>query len=253
MPAAMKMTLYQILGIEPTASAEEVAAAHRKRIQELSVAAIRDPNRLVVLNQAKEILSDPNQRAAYDASLTRPAEARTPAAEPTFLESWGKWIALGTVALGVAAWFATRGPAPPPEVAPPLAEVTPDASEPVHSAEEQREEPLPENPAPAAAGPAEAAEATVAPASEDVHPIVGAWYCFDPVSGLGSDYRFGADGILIIESTGGGRQSYKYTVSGRGLKLADAEKARSLTIEDLTGRQMILNTGAEGRRLVCTR
>jgi hypothetical protein len=37
------------------------------------------------------------------------------------------------------------------------------------------------------------------------------------------------------------------------LTLTDPKQASTLTIEEIAGRKMILNTGAEGRRLVCTR
>ena len=65
----MKKTLYQILGVDPKASREEIEAAYNARIDELKSATLQDPNKLRVLQQSKEILSDANRRAAYDASL----------------------------------------------------------------------------------------------------------------------------------------------------------------------------------------
>jgi Mce-associated membrane protein len=60
---------YDLLGVAPDASAEEIRVAWRARIADL------DPTdrRFVVLNQAAEVLLDPARRAAYDATLA-PAE-----------------------------------------------------------------------------------------------------------------------------------------------------------------------------------
>jgi len=60
---------YDVLGVEADASAEEVRAAWKSGIADL------DPSdrRFRLLNQAAEVLLDPEQRAAYDASLAPPA------------------------------------------------------------------------------------------------------------------------------------------------------------------------------------
>jgi Mce-associated membrane protein len=67
---------YDLLGVAPGASAEEVRAAWKSGIADL------DPSdrRFHLLNQAAEVLLDPGQRAAYDASLAPAAvELRKPA------------------------------------------------------------------------------------------------------------------------------------------------------------------------------
>ena len=79
----MKKTLYQILGVDPKASAQDIAAAYSMRLEEYKVATIRDPNKLVVLQQAKEILTDATQRAAYDVSLAGRVE-RSPGERKSF-------------------------------------------------------------------------------------------------------------------------------------------------------------------------
>ncbi len=68
---------YDLLGVAPDASAKEVRAVWRAQIADL------DPTdrRFAVLNQAAEVLLDPERRAAYDAELAPRPEAR-PAAEP---------------------------------------------------------------------------------------------------------------------------------------------------------------------------
>jgi len=115
--APIKKTLYQILGVEPTASAEEIAAAYAERLAEVRAAAANDPNALVLLRQANEILSDSNQRSAYDASIIA-RSVPTPIAvdwapEPTFLQAWGKWVVLAIAVIGIGAWWATRSKSPP--------------------------------------------------------------------------------------------------------------------------------------------
>src|SRR5260221_8582463 len=103
----MKKTLYQILGVDPKASAQDIEAAYIARIDELKYATLQDPNKLRVLQQSKEILSDPSQRATYDASLSRPEASpisrpiAAPDPEPSFLQQWGKWIAAVVVVIGL--------------------------------------------------------------------------------------------------------------------------------------------------------
>ncbi|HUF19292.1 MAG TPA: DnaJ domain-containing protein [Burkholderiales bacterium] len=250
----MKKTLYEILGVDPGASMEEIAAAYKQRLQELSVATIRDPNKLVILNQARDILSDATHRAAYDASLAAPAAspAHTDDEEdPTLLQSWGKWIAAGVAVIAIGLWFTSRGTSPPAEtpLAPlpqSVAEEAPDMDDPVVFLDE---------PAESAATQLE----TTPPAADEpqqdasVHPIVGEWSCFDPVSGLSSDYDFQADGTVGIELAGSAPRSLKYQVSGSVLRLSDPAQTSTYTIEELTARRLLLNTGVEGRRLVCSR
>lgn len=75
---------YDLLDVEPDASADEVRAAWRAKIAEL------DPTdrRFARLNQAAEVLLDPARRAAYDAELDAEAAASRqsepdPALDPT--------------------------------------------------------------------------------------------------------------------------------------------------------------------------
>jgi Mce-associated membrane protein len=63
---------YDLLGVDPDASAEDIRAAWKSGIAEL------DPSdrRFRVLNQAAEVLLDPEQRAAYDASMVEEVAQR---------------------------------------------------------------------------------------------------------------------------------------------------------------------------------
>lgn len=249
----MKKTLYQILGVDPKASAQDVAAAYSKRLEEVSGATIRDPNKLVVLQQAKEILSDASQRAAYDASLTgRSARAPVEAVdelEPASLQVWGKWIVVGVVLIAVGVWWAKRDASPPalntppPKVASRTIEPT---SQPVQPADQ------PANPGDAKEAAPPAAE--VEPQDDSpTSPILGQWPCHDSISGRTSQYNFQPDGTLNIATTDGKVLTLNYGVSGKVLKLTGPNQASTFMIEELTARKMILHTGVEGRREVCER
>lgn len=69
----MKLTLYQVLGTEPDASAEEIGAAHERALAAFQQGT-QDRNQGILLRDAFEVLSDPLKRSRYDASL-RPREA----------------------------------------------------------------------------------------------------------------------------------------------------------------------------------
>jgi hypothetical protein len=239
----MKKTLYEILGVEPKATAQEINAAYIARIDELKFATLQDPNKLRVLQQSKEILSDPVQRVTYDASIS---VSEAPAVsvvqeepEHSFLRQWGKWIAAVIVLIGLFVLWPKRAATPPPVPAKQI------ASRPV--------EPAPQPAQPAAQGTAPAVTTAEPPPALPDSPVLGQWSCTDAISGRTSKYNFQQDGILRIAASDGQIADYKYELSGKVLTLTDANQASTLAVEELTTRKMILNTGAEGRRVVCTR
>ena len=240
----MKKTLYEILGVDPKATAQEINAAYIARIDELKTATMHDPNKLRVLQQSKEILSDAIQRTTYDASL---AKLETPASavsqeepEPSFLHKWGKWIAAGVVLVGLFVLWPKRAAVPPP---PPPAKRA--AAEAVLAP--QLTPPVPSTNA------ASAVSAEPPTLEVPAHPIAGEWSCIDAISGRTSRYNFQQDAILKITAGDGQIKESKYELVGKTLTLTDTAKVVTWTVEEMTTRKVILNTGAEGRRVVCTR
>ena len=68
---------YDVLDVDPAASTDEVRAAWRASIADLTPA----DRRFRLYNQAAEVLLDPERRAAYDAELAAAAEADAPHAD----------------------------------------------------------------------------------------------------------------------------------------------------------------------------
>jgi hypothetical protein len=66
----MAGTLYEVLGVAASASAEALRAAHRERVRRLHPdVASGDAAAMRTINEAWAVLSDPQRRAAYDRSL----------------------------------------------------------------------------------------------------------------------------------------------------------------------------------------
>ena len=96
-------SLYDRLGVPPEANASTLRAAYRRRARELHpdvLGAGADPTAMAELNEAWRVLSDPDRRRAYDATLGR---AEAAAARST-----------GAPRANPAPTFTTRRPAPPP-------------------------------------------------------------------------------------------------------------------------------------------
>jgi len=77
-------TWYDLLGVEPDASADEIRAAWKAAIADL------DPGdrRFRALNGAAEVLLDPEKRSEYDASLEPDEDAPTQVAPPLTRHFW---------------------------------------------------------------------------------------------------------------------------------------------------------------------
>ena len=137
----MKTTLYQLLGVDPKASVEEIRAACARRI-EAAEAAGHDANATVLLKQAFEVLTDPLRRNAYDASLAAAASGISSAnrrrdAQSAEAVSTGAWIGIVVVVaaiVGAGVWTLARRDAPKPlplQVEPKAAQPGPATAAPV--------------------------------------------------------------------------------------------------------------------------
>ena len=252
----MKKTLYQILGVDPKASRQDIEVAYNARVDELKFATLQDPNKLRVLQQSKEILSDPVQRATYDASISTPVATASAVAnkakeepEPSFLLQWGKWIAAGVVLVGLFVLWPKHVATPPPQKQP-AEQIASPTIEPAQQPAQPTSEPA-ASAVPSIAAPSAASNQP--PAVSPASPVVGEWACTDAISGRTSRYNFQQDGALGIASSEGEVQALKYEVSGMVLTLTGPKQVSTLAIEELVARKMILNAGAGGRRVVCTR
>jgi len=85
-------TYYEILGVAPDATPEEIRAAYRVLVKQYHPDVNHDPNageRFIAIQQAYETLSDPDARARYDLALRGgagagvhdPFRTRTPGGE----------------------------------------------------------------------------------------------------------------------------------------------------------------------------
>jgi hypothetical protein len=128
---ATKRTLYQILGVADDATAAEIGAAYRARLETLQSAPGGDAAGVTLVREAYQVLSNAQSRAAYDQSLAGPAPLPAPArrarAVPVEDEDsgtgWRKWAiggAIVAIALGIWWWKARHAPKPtakgPPRV-----------------------------------------------------------------------------------------------------------------------------------------
>jgi hypothetical protein len=252
----MKQTLYQILGVDSRASAQEIEAAYIARIDELKFATLQDPNKLRVLQQSKEVLSDANRRATYDASLAVPVATATIVAEeepePSFLQQWGKWIAAGVAVIVVGILLAKHSTPPAPQRPPQPAAVAQSVAPAPVSTPTPTPTPTPSPPAaPIASVAVPAAEPP--PADAPASPVAGEWLCTDAISGHDSKYNFQQNGVLRIVTNEGQASEAKYELSGKELTITDDKQVGKYTVEEFVARKMILNTGAGGRRVVCKR
>lgn len=124
--ASVRPTHYQVLGVVPEATASEIKAAYRHKIRQAhpdaggSTASSAD---VAAINEAWNVLSQPNRRASYDRSLATPPASphreREVVVPPVVHERarfpWRFVLTLiGLGAAGVILLNAVSSPAPPP-------------------------------------------------------------------------------------------------------------------------------------------
>ncbi len=127
MTRTCRHTHYDTLQVERGATGEGVRAAYRRLAQKFHPD--KHPGRsaaaavMAQLNQAYEVLSDPDQRSAYDQWLA--AQELAPVPAPRFMPDrfgWGAWLVFATTSLAVLTVgyvvLATWAPAAPAPQAP---------------------------------------------------------------------------------------------------------------------------------------
>ncbi len=83
-------THYDLLGVQPGASLEEIQRAYRLLAlrHHPDVAPDADPARMAAINGAWSVLSDPGRRRSYDEALGRPEAPARPAPPPRPESGW---------------------------------------------------------------------------------------------------------------------------------------------------------------------
>ncbi|HYD77980.1 J domain-containing protein [Ramlibacter sp.] len=110
MSAKGPASLYDVLGLSPAASAQDVRQAWRRLAQQHHPdrSDTADSEAMALINQAYEVLSDADRRARYDFGRTRsteprqPGRVRLPADRTKARLAWGAAIAVATAF--AAAW-----------------------------------------------------------------------------------------------------------------------------------------------------
>jgi S1-C subfamily serine protease len=106
-----KETLYDILELPHNAPPGDIEKAYQNRAAELrKQTAAQDPRRVALLREAREVLSDPERRAAYDRSLR--SETFLGPAETTPLPWKPIGIGVAAVVAAIALYFVLRPPPP---------------------------------------------------------------------------------------------------------------------------------------------
>jgi curved DNA-binding protein CbpA len=74
---------YEVLQVHPRAESDVIRAAYRVLARKYHPDHGGDPRRMIALNDAWDVLGDPERRAQYDASRARPGTASAPSAAGT--------------------------------------------------------------------------------------------------------------------------------------------------------------------------
>ncbi len=110
----MRKTLYQVLGVEPGATAADIAAAHQLAMRKFDSPS-HDRNEWILVREAFAVLGNPVKRAAYDQSLAAPA-APLPLRQAVDLDDavsglpWKKFLVFGLCILALLAFIRSRVP-----------------------------------------------------------------------------------------------------------------------------------------------
>lgn len=163
---ADKRSLYELLGLTDKASPEDILGAHAAMRRALDALPDSEEkhNRVVMLNDARDLLLDRRQRAGYDRRQRDRREDGRQAPPATKSPARYAGMLLAMVAVAAAGWFAGRQTAAPSPSPPARVVAVPPAPTPVPGAADKAEElaadiaallpPVPPPPVPAAVPPA---------------------------------------------------------------------------------------------------
>jgi hypothetical protein len=83
--------------------------------------------------------------------------------------------------------------------------------------------------------------------------VLGTWSCGGADAARNGQYSYARDGGVTISSGDRKPVSGHYSVSGRAIEFIVPASIYSYTVEEITEKKMVLNTGEGGLRLVCER
>ena len=89
----MDATLYDELEVSPAASTAVIEAAYRRLARDAHPDAGGDPQRMAELNTARDVLTDPERRAAYDGGLAGDPEPDPPNSRTAPRRPVSSWLA----------------------------------------------------------------------------------------------------------------------------------------------------------------
>ena len=99
-----KDTLYEVLGVHRSAQPGDIVRAYRAKRAQLLVGSAADDPQVALVHEAYEVLSDPQKRSAYDASLRGDSFLRPERAFATG-PKYGLIAAAAALVIGLLAWW----------------------------------------------------------------------------------------------------------------------------------------------------
>lgn len=100
-----KDTLYEVLGVHRSAQPGDIVRAYRTKRAQLLVGSTGDDPQSTLVHEAYEVLSDPQKRAAYDASLREDGFLRPERRAAGKAPKYGLIAAAAAVVIALLAWW----------------------------------------------------------------------------------------------------------------------------------------------------
>lgn len=257
-----RKTLYDILGVPPSASAEQIASAFRLRQAELEGRGDAARDELVAVRDAHRILVNAERRRKYDATLA----VRAPRPPPAVSHGRSR-ILLGLAVFAFIAggvfWKMRPDAAPAPQqrprgvelASPPVpAEQKPEATEEAAKSAEATSPPAATTPAPGptptAGDPATAAMPVMETPPAIMAALFGNWQCEDPLQKHTAEYDYGRDGLIMVNWGKRGAIKTPYRMEGMIVRYVSRGEPMTLQIDSISAGKMVKYANVE-TRLTC--